>query len=134
MCGILYFSRRSWSEEKRKEKTQVGQNIDPQDLVYVKGPEDVLQNWHRWIEYRQPIDLLDQPSNMELGLFKYGNKNGSMWTYDLTHHLMVKLEIIIAFASMTYIVELFCLGYIEWMNECSIISSVISKYVLLRVI
>ena len=60
---------------------------------------------NRWIEYRQPIDLLDQPSNMEIGLCWYQNKNGSMWTYDLTDHLMVELETIIALATMTYIVE-----------------------------
>ena len=28
-----------------------------------------------------------------------------MWTYDLTNHLMVELETIIALATMTYIVK-----------------------------
>ena len=88
---------------------------------------------NRWIEYRQPIDLLDRPSNMEIGLCWYQNKNGSMWTYDLTDHLMVELETIIALATMTYIVEKICMSYIQWMNECSMISSMINKYVLLRV-
>ena len=29
-----------------------------------------------------------------------------MWTYNLTSHLMVELEIIIALATMTYVVEI----------------------------
>ena len=45
-----------------------------------------------WIDYQQPIDLLDWLSNMEQGLSWYQNKIGSMWTYDLIDHLMVGLE------------------------------------------
>ena len=59
----------------------------------------------RWIEYRQPIDLWDRPSNKTVGLCWYQNKNGSMRTYDLTIHLIVKLETIIAWVTMSYIVE-----------------------------
>ena len=55
--------------------------------------------------YRQPIDLLDRHSNMEIGLFWYQNKNGPKWVYDLRDHLIVELETIIALATMTYIVE-----------------------------
>ena len=46
-----------------------------------------------------------RPSNMEMRLCWYRNKNGSMWTYDLIDRLMVELETIIALAVMTYIVE-----------------------------
>ena len=60
---------------------------------------------NRWIEYPQPIDFLNRPSNMEIGLCWYQNKNGSMWTYDLTDHLMLGLKTIIALAIMTHIVE-----------------------------
>ena len=42
---------------------------------------------------------------MEIRLWWCQNKNGSMWTYDLKNHLMVELEIIIALAIMTYILE-----------------------------
>ena len=42
---------------------------------------------------------------MEIGLCWYQNKNGSMWTYDLTDHLMLGLKTIIALAIMTHIVE-----------------------------
>jgi hypothetical protein len=59
-----------------------------------------------WIEHRQPTDLLNQPSNMEMRLCWYQNKNGLMWTYVLTYCLMVKLEIFNALATMTYIVEI----------------------------
>ena len=60
---------------------------------------------NRWIEYRQPIDFLDRPSNMKIGSCWYQNKNESMWTYDLKDHLMVELQTIIALNKMTYIVE-----------------------------
>ena len=55
--------------------------------------------------YQQPIDLLDRPSNIEIGLFWYQNNNGSIWTYDLTDHLVVELETIMALATMTYILK-----------------------------
>ena len=60
---------------------------------------------NRWFECWQPIGLLDQPSNMEIGLCWYENKNGSMSTYDLTDHIMVELETIIALTTMTYIAK-----------------------------
>jgi hypothetical protein len=44
------------------------------------------------IEYRQPINVLDWPSNIETGLCWYQNNNEPMWTYDLTSYLMVGLE------------------------------------------
>ena len=44
------------------------------------------------LNIRQPIDLLDQPSNMEIGLYWYENKNGSMLTYDLTYHSMLEVR------------------------------------------
>jgi len=61
----------------------------------------------------------------------YQNKNGSMWTYDVTDHLMVGLETVIALSTLTYIVETICMSCIQWMNECSMISSMINGYVLL---
>ena len=46
--------------------------------------------------------------NQAWKLVYVGNKKGTnnKWTYDLTNHLMVDLETIIALASMTYIVDL----------------------------
>ena len=46
---------------------------------------------NRWIDYQQPIDLLDLLSYMEIGLCWYQNNNESIWTYDLTDHVMVEL-------------------------------------------
>ena len=60
---------------------------------------------NRCIEYRQPIDFSERPSNMEIGYRWYQNKNKSMWTYDVMDHLLMELETIIALATMTYIVE-----------------------------
>ena len=56
-------------------------------------------------EYQHPIDLLDRPSNMEIVLYWFQIKNGSMWTYDMTDHVMVELDIIIALATMNSIIE-----------------------------
>ena len=42
---------------------------------------------------------------MEIGLCWYQNKNTSMQTYKLTDHLMVRLDTIIAPATMIYITE-----------------------------
>ena len=59
-----------------------------------------------WVEYRDSIDLMDCPSNMEFGYVGYQNGTNNKWTYDLTDHLMIYLEMIIALASMIYIVDL----------------------------
>ena len=60
---------------------------------------------NRWIEYRQQIDLLDWPSNMDIALCIYHHKNGSIWTYDTINHLIVDFKTIIALATTTYVVE-----------------------------
>ena len=52
------------------------------------------------------IPLICRPSNMEIGLCWSKKGNNYNWTYDLTDHLMVVLETIIALAFMTYIVNL----------------------------
>jgi hypothetical protein len=46
---------------------------------------------NKWIEYRQPIDLLDRPSNMKKELCWHQNNNGLMWTYDFMDHLMIEI-------------------------------------------
>ena len=76
---------------------------------------------NRWIDYQQPIDLLDLLSYMEIGLCWYQNNNESIWTYDLTDHVMVELEIIIALATMTYIVKTNSYGLYQWLNKCLLI-------------
>jgi hypothetical protein len=43
---------------------------------------------------------------MEIGLCWYQNGTNNKWTYNFTNHLVVDLEMIIALASMTYIVDL----------------------------
>lgn len=50
--------------------------------------------------------MRDHSSNMVIGLCWYPKKINNKWTYDLTNHLMVGLETIIARASMTYITDL----------------------------
>lgn len=59
---------------------------------------------NKWVEYRELIDLLERPSHMEIGLCWYQKDHGSLWTYDLTYHIMVDLEIIIALATITFVV------------------------------
>ena len=60
---------------------------------------------NEWVEYREPTNLLDRPSHMEIGLYWYQNDHESLWTYDLTNHIMVDLETLIALATITFVVE-----------------------------
>ena len=61
---------------------------------------------NRWVEkYKDPIDLMDCSSTMEIDLCWY-KKKPTIRSYNLTGHLMVHLGTIIAIASMTYIVDL----------------------------
>ena len=58
------------------------------------------------MEYMYPTDLMDHSSNMEIGLCWYEIGTNNEWTHDLTDHLMVDLETIIKYASMTYFVDI----------------------------
>ena len=60
---------------------------------------------NHWVEYMDPIDFMDRPSNMEIGLWWYKKGANKKWTYDLTDHLLVNLETIITLASMGYVVD-----------------------------
>jgi hypothetical protein len=46
---------------------------------------------------------MDCPSNMEIGSCWYKKETDNKWTYNLTDHLMLDFETIIALASMIYI-------------------------------
>ena len=59
---------------------------------------------NRWVEYSEPFDLLDRPSHMEIGYCWYQKSNGSVWTHDLTNHIIGDLETIIALATLTFVV------------------------------
>ena len=59
-----------------------------------------------WVEYRDPIKLIDHPSNMEIGLCFYKKGANNKWVSDLMDHSMVDSYTIITLASMTYIVDL----------------------------
>ena len=61
---------------------------------------------NHWVEYRDPIDLMDWSSSMEIGVCWYQEGTKNKWTYDLTYHLMVDLKTIMALASMIYMVDL----------------------------
>ena len=52
------------------------------------------------------IDLMDCPSNMEIGVCWYKEGTNNKWTYDVMNHLMIDLETIIVLAFMTYIMNL----------------------------
>ena len=60
---------------------------------------------NRWVEYKDPIDLLDRPNNVEVGLCWYQKSAGLKWSYDLTDHIMVELDTVIALANLMYDVE-----------------------------
>ena len=79
-----------------------------------------------WVEYNDPIDLMDCASNMEIGLCWYQKEPTIKWTYNVMDHLMIYLETIIASSFMTYIVDLDAyelrLGdenfFDDFINEC----------------
>ena len=60
---------------------------------------------NRWVEYREPIDLLNRSSHMEIGLYWYKKDHGSLWTYDVTDHIMVDLKTIIALTIVTFVLR-----------------------------
>ena len=43
---------------------------------------------NRWVEYKDPIDLMDCSSNMEILLCWYQKGTNDKWTYYLTDHLI----------------------------------------------
>ena len=49
---------------------------------------------------------MNHPSNIEIGLWCYKKWTNNKWTYNLTDHLMLDLETMIAIAYMTYIIDL----------------------------
>jgi hypothetical protein len=49
---------------------------------------------------------MDRSSNIKIGLCRYQKGTNNKWTYDLTNHLMIDLETIIALAFMTYIIDI----------------------------
>ena len=59
-----------------------------------------------WVVYRDPIDSMDYPSNLEIGLGWYKKGTNKEWIDNLTDHLMVDLETMITLANVTCIVVL----------------------------
>ena len=57
---------------------------------------------NRWVEYRDPINLMDNPSNASIGLRCYHKGTNNKWTFDPNDHWMVDLKKNITLASMTY--------------------------------
>lgn len=60
---------------------------------------------NQWVEYRDLVDLLDHLNHLKVGLCWYKKSGRSKWTDDLTDHVMVDLDTIIAPANLTYEVE-----------------------------
>lgn len=54
-----------------------------------------------WVEYRDPVDSVDCPSNIEFGLCWYQKAVNKKQTYNLSDHLMVDTETMIAVVAMT---------------------------------
>ena len=70
-----------------------------------------------WVEYRDLIDLMDCPSNIEIGLCWYQKGTNNNWSYDLTDRLMIDLEIMTTLGFMTYIVDEILVSYIHKMKS-----------------
>ena len=71
---------------------------------------------NHWVECKHPIDSMECPSNMEIGLRWYQEGTNNKWTYNLTDHLMEDLETTNALPSMTYIVDSHAYE-LHWGNE-----------------
>ena len=54
-----------------------------------------------WVEYKDLIDLLDRPNNVDVGLCWYQKSARLKWSYDLIDHIMVELDTVIALANLT---------------------------------
>lgn len=58
------------------------------------------------VEYWDPIDVMDYPTNIEIDIYQYQKGTNKKWTNDFTHHLIVDLERIIALdAYMLHMVD-----------------------------
>ena len=49
---------------------------------------------NHWVEYRDPIHLMNRPPNMEIGFWWYKKETNNKWAYDHTNHLMKSLNVI----------------------------------------
>ena len=46
-------------------------NLIFSSLVFFDIYRKIILDGYHWVEYRNPIDLIDRPSNMEIGLCSY---------------------------------------------------------------
>ena len=60
---------------------------------------------NRWVEYREPVDLLDQTISYGDWIVLVPKDHGSIWTYDLTYYIMIDLKFIFPLAIITFVVE-----------------------------
>ena len=63
----------------------------------------VIIGWSKGI---QLIDLMNHPSNMEIGLCWYLKGTKNMWTYNLVDPLMIDIETIFTLVFLTYNIDL----------------------------
>ena len=80
---------------------------------------------NHWVVYRDPINLMDSPSNMDIGSCWYQNGQKQVnlqlcWSFN-DKLLMILLIFwkMIALPSMTYIIDLMIMSYIEGMKKPS---------------
>ena len=83
---------------------------------------------NKWDEYREPIDLLDRPSHVEVGLCWCQKDHGSLWTSDLTYHVMVYLQTIIALATINVVLGNHLCELHPTDEKCLMILSMMKKY------
>jgi hypothetical protein len=92
---------------KRHHKLIVIPNSTPIEVWFVKRVWRMRMKFgNRWAKYKDLIDLMGFPSNMEIGLYWYHQVTTNMWTYILDDNLIVYLETIIALASITIFLNL----------------------------
>jgi hypothetical protein len=98
-CGVCLLS----THEAQMIKNTIDQKIR---FGFLGGFVSCVEFFiNRWVEYRDPVDLMDHPSNMEIGLSWFQKGTNNKWTHDLMDHLMANLETKIAIC-MTCIADL----------------------------
>ena len=102
-CAVVFFN----TPEVQTVKKQGRPRLSAPTKIWFLGRVYRMRRKiiNRWIEYIDPVDLLDRPNNVEVGLCWYQKSAELKWSYDLTDHTMVELDTVIALANLRYDAE-----------------------------
>ena len=99
-CSVVFFNTPEVQTVKKRGRPRLSAPTKMWFLGRVYRMRRKIIN--RWVEYRNPVDLLDRPNNVEVGLYWYQKSAELKWSYDLTNHTMVELDTVIVLANLRY--------------------------------